>query len=160
MRINGAEQLEVFRRYLRDRNLPVTSQREEVAKVVFFADDHLSVEDIERSLQHRAVHVGKATIYRTLDLMSTSGLIKEHNFGEGFKRYEPVTGQTRHEHLICQGCGKVMEFTNDRIERLVTLITEEQEFRPQYHRLEIYGHCRTCQRREADTLAADLRGLG
>lgn len=152
MRVDGAKQLDVFRSYLRDRNLPVTQQREAIAQVLFFAAEHLSVDDIERGLNARGMHVGKATIYRTLDLLTRSGLVKEHDFGEGFKRYEPASGQSHHEHLICLGCGRVVEFVHDRVERMVALIAEEAQFRHQHHRLEIYGYCEECQRRDMAAL--------
>ena len=151
-KIDGKALLEVLRRYLRDHNLPVTHQREAVAAAVFFSDAHLSVGDIERLLRERGVKAGKATVYRTLELLTKAGLVQEHDFGEGFKRYEPLEARTHHEHLICLDCGKVVEFSNERIERMKALIADEHGFRHHHHRLEIYGICRECQRRDAVTL--------
>ena len=54
--------LDAFRRHMRDHNLPVTQQREAIAAVVFYADSHLSVDDIDRVLRADRVHVGKATV--------------------------------------------------------------------------------------------------
>jgi Fur family ferric uptake transcriptional regulator len=72
--------------------------------------------------------------------------VTEHDFGEGFKRYEPGSGGGEpHEHCICSSCGAVTEFSNDRLERMIALLAEEVEFRPHRHRLEIYGLCRRCQ---------------
>jgi len=142
------EALEIFRRYLRDRSLPVTSQREQVAQILFAADRHLSVEDVEGLLRKRGLHVGKATIYRTLDLLAQSGMVQERDFGEGFRRYERVPGHPHHEHLICLRCGTVVEFSNDRLEKLKELIAAEYGFQHRHHRLEIYGVCRECQQRE------------
>jgi Fur family ferric uptake transcriptional regulator len=99
----------------------------------------------------KRVAVGTATIYRTLDLLVRAGLAKEHDFGEGFKRYEPLAAGQAHEHCICSSCGQVTEFANDRLERMIALLAEEVEFRPHHHRLEIYGLCRTCQ--QANPLA-------
>lgn len=143
------EALEIFRRYLRERSLPVTSQREQVAQVLFAAGGHLSVEDLEGLLRKRGLHVGKATIYRTLDLLAQSGMVHERDFGEGFRRYERVPGHPHHEHLICLRCGKVVEFSNERLEKMKELIAEEYGFQHRHHRLEIYGVCRECQQREA-----------
>jgi Fur family ferric uptake transcriptional regulator len=97
------------------------------------------------------VAVGTATIYRTLDLLVRAGLAKEHEFGEGFKRYEPLAPGQAHEHCICSSCGQVTEFANDRLERMIALLAEEVAFRPHHHRLEIYGLCRSCQ--QANPLA-------
>lgn len=151
-KVDGRALLELFRRYLRDHNLPVTDQREAVAETVFFASAHLSVGDIERELQQRGIHVGKATVYRALGLLATAGLVQEHDFGEGFKRYEPLAAQSQHEHLICLACGKVVEFSSERLERMKVLIADEHGFRHHHHRLEIYGFCRNCQTHDAVTL--------
>jgi Fur family ferric uptake transcriptional regulator len=123
------EALEIFRRYLRERSLPVTTQREQVAE--------------------RNLHVGKATIYRTLDLLAQSGMVHERDFGEGFRRYERAPGHPHHEHLICLRCGKVVEFANEKLEKMKELIAAEYGFQHRHHRLEIYGVCRECQQREA-----------
>ena len=125
----------------------MTTQREQVAEALFAAGGHLSVEDVEQQLRGRDLHVGKATIYRTLDLLADSGMIIERDFGEGFRRYERVPGHPHHEHLICLRCGKVVEFQNDRLERMKSLIADEYGFRHSHHRLEIYGVCRECQQR-------------
>lgn len=141
--------LEAFRRYLREHNLPVTAQRELIADVLFAAGGHLSVDDIEAQLRARGAHVGKATVYRTLDLLTESGMVVERDFGEGFHRYEKMRGARHHEHLICVRCGKVIEFTNERLERMKALIAEEYGFRHHHHRLEIFGTCPECQQRDA-----------
>jgi Fur family ferric uptake transcriptional regulator len=153
-KVDGQALLEHFRRYLQDHNLPVTSQREAVAEVVLFAKEHLSVGDIERGLRARGLHVGKATVYRTLDLLRAAGVVQEHDFGEGFKRYEPQEAQGHHEHLICIECGRVVEFSSERLERMKSLIAEEHGFRAHHYRLEIYGICRDCRQRDARMLGA------
>ena len=150
MKVDGTKLLEEFRRHLAEHNLPATQQRLAVAEAVFFAGEHLSAEEVGRRVAKR-VAVGTATIYRTLDLLVRAGLAKEHDFGEGFKRYEPLAAGQAHEHCICSACGRVMEFSNDRLERMIALLAEEVEFRPHHHRLEIYGLCRTCQ--QANPLA-------
>jgi Fur family ferric uptake transcriptional regulator len=146
MKVDGAKLLDAFRRYLADHNLPVTHQRIAVAEVLFFAGDHVSAEDLQRRLAGKGETVGTATVYRTLDLLVKSGLVREHEFGEGFKRYEPSPAGQVHEHCICSSCGKVMEFSNDRLERMIALLAEEVAFRPHHHRLEVYGVCRECQK--------------
>lgn len=137
--------IRLFGRYLRDEGLPVTQQREAIAKVVFESDEHLSVHDIEQVLRDRADRIGKATIYRTLDLLVRSRLVEEHDFGEGFKRYEHRFSQHPiHEHLICLECGIVLEFESNEVYGVENRIRREHGFIPIRHRLEIYGFCRDC----------------
>ncbi|HKJ92394.1 MAG TPA: Fur family transcriptional regulator [Longimicrobiales bacterium] len=135
----------LFRRYLHDQGLPVTQQRELIAEVVFSSSDHLSVEDIEERLRGRGERIGKATIYRTLEMLVKSGLVAEHDFGEGFKRYEHLFGQTPfHGHLICDECGAVTEIQDAELMRLQEKVARERGFRPMRYRLAIYGLCAEC----------------
>ncbi len=143
--------IRLFARYLREQGLPVTQQREAVAEVVFTANAHLSVDEIERQLRERGERIGKATIYRTLDLLVRSRLVEEHDFGEGFKRYEHrLSQQPVHEHLICMECGKVIEFKSSEVQKVEARVRAEQGFVPVRHRLEIYGLCRECREAGAD----------
>lgn len=140
----------LFRRYLKDQGLPLTQQREVISGVVFSSAGHLSVEDIEKRLREGGERFGKATIYRTLDLLVRSRLVVEHDFGEGFKRYEHrLSREPIHEHLICLECGEVIEFESWEVQDVQSRITQRHGFRPTRHRLEIYGLCRECQERGA-----------
>ena len=136
----------LFGRYLRELGLPVTQQREAVAELVFSSSGHLSVDDIEARLRDAGERIGKATIYRTLDLLVRSQLVEEHDFGEGFRRYEHrLSAQPVHEHLICLECGKVLEFRSEEIQRIESRVQAEHGFLPARHRLDIYGLCQECQ---------------
>ncbi len=143
--IDSSSSIRVFGRYLRDSGLPITHQREVVADVVFGSEGHLSVDDIERSLRERKERIGKATIYRTLDLLVRSRLVEEHDFGEGFKRYEHrLSSHPIHEHLICLECGRVTEFESSELYGVESRVRQEYGFVPVRRRLEIYGLCRAC----------------
>ncbi len=144
----GAALLDRFRQYLREHHQPITKQRDLVAQIVFLAEDHLSVEGIRRELKQRSERVGMATVYRTLDLLVESGLVRSHEFGEGFRRYEAMTAQSDHEHLICEQCGRVVEFANERLERMLPVLADEHGFQHRRHKVEIYGVCQTCRQRE------------
>lgn len=136
----------LFGRYLREQGLPVTQQRQAVAEVVFGSDEHLSVDDIEGRLRAEGDRIGKATIYRTLDLLVRSRLVAEHDFGEGFKRYEHrLSRQPEHEHLICTECGAVHEFKSREVQEIKREMSERFGFRTVRHKLEMYGLCRSCQ---------------
>ncbi|HSH45833.1 MAG TPA: Fur family transcriptional regulator [Longimicrobiales bacterium] len=136
----------LFRRYLREQGLPVTQQREAVAEVVFASEGHLSVEDIEGRLRERGEKTGKATVYRTLEMLVKSGLVAERDFGEGFKRYEHLFGQMpAHGHMICEECGSVTEIHERELKRLQDRIAADEGFVPSRYRLEIFGVCADCR---------------
>ena len=148
--------LERFRRHLRERRLPVTRQRLAVAEEVFRSGDHPSVEDLERRLKASGAQVGTATLYRTLEVLVQSGLVREHDFGEGFKRYEAVAAGPAHDHLICGRCGKVEEFANDRLERLLRMTADEHHFLYRRHRVDVHGLCTACRGRDLEPLGAGM----
>ncbi len=145
--------VERFRRYLKDRRLPVTRQRITVAETLLASEDHPSIEVLRRRLLDRGVHVGLATLYRTVEALVESGQVLAHDFGEGFKRYEPVGDRREHAHLVCRRCGGVTEFSNDRLERMFRMTADEHQFYYERHRVEIHGICAECRSR-------DLPGAG
>jgi Fur family transcriptional regulator, ferric uptake regulator len=148
----AADLLERFRHYLREHRLPVTRQRDLIAHAIFTATDHLTAAAVHQRLQQGGKRIGVATVYRTLDLLAESGLIRLHEFGDGFRRYEGATPQGSHGHLICGVCGGVEEFTNERLERMLPIIADEHQFRHRRHRVEVHGTCRDCQRRALEAL--------
>jgi Fur family transcriptional regulator, ferric uptake regulator len=138
--------IRLFGRYLREQGLPVTQQREAVAEVVFGASGHLSVDDIERELRDRGERIGKATVYRTLDLLVRSRLVEEHDFEEGFKRYEHrLSREPVHAHLVCTETGDILEFRSPEVQRIVEEVAREHGFRPTHHKLVIFGLSRAAQ---------------
>ncbi len=146
----AAVMMDVFRDSLREHGLPVTRQRESIAQVLFESTRHLSAEDIEERLRERGEHVGKATIYRTLNLLVEVDLATEHDFDEGFKRYEANVGPERHDHLICTSCGDVEEFQHDGLEELQEELAGTHGFEPMSRQLKIYGLCSDCRPSEDD----------
>jgi len=138
--------IHLFRRYLRDQGLPITQQRDTIAEIVFHSPEHQSVEDIEAELRTRGLRIGKATVYRTLEMLVKSGLVAEHDFGEGFKRYEHLFGQAPvREHLVCTECGKVKAIDSVELQRVHQEVAQRQGFLPARYRLAIYGICKDCQ---------------
>jgi Fur family ferric uptake transcriptional regulator len=136
--VTSSPYLHLFRRYLRLQGLPVTQQREVVADVVFTSADHLSVEEIEAELKKRGERIGKATIYRTMEILVRSGLVQDHDFGDGFKRYEHLFGHQRgHQHLV--------EFRRPEVQRIQDEVARSHGFLPARHRLEVYGLCPDCR---------------
>lgn len=138
-------ELDRFRDYLREHNLPVTAQRVAIARVLLGSTRHLSAEEVANAVRAEGVDVGTATVYRAIALLVRSGLVVERDFGEGFRRFEPARDVPHHEHLLCSACGTVREFRDERLERMATLIAEDNGYLRQSHRLVIYGLCERCR---------------
>ena len=149
---SGRELLERFRAWLQERHLPATRPRELVASIVLTSREHLSVDGIQLRLREDGLRIGLATVYRSLDTLVESGLVRVHDFGEGFRRFEPMHASSQHGHLVCSRCGQVTEFSTDRFERLLPIVSDEHGFQHHRHRIEIHGLCRVC-------CAADISAL-
>lgn len=137
----AAVMMEVLRGELRERELPFTHQREAIAQVLFESTSHLSADDVAAELERRGEHAGKATVYRTLALLVELGLATEHDFDEGFKRYEAAVGTAQHDHLICTGCGKVLTFQHADLERILAEVAELHGFHAITRQVKVFGTC-------------------
>lgn len=148
----AAVMLGLFRAALQERHLPVTHQREAVARMLFVSGGHLSADDIAARLRGGDIHVGKATIYRTLSLLVDVGLAAEHDFDEGFKRYETRIGPAHNDHLVCTSCGEVVEFHRDELDSLQELVARSHGFHVLTRQLKLYGLCSRCDSESGDAL--------
>lgn len=136
----------IFKEHLRKQGLKSTSQRDDIAQVFFSAKRHISVEELYREVKQVNSRIGYATVYRTMKLLTECGLAVERHFRDGEARYESSEGH-HHDHLICERCGKIVEFEEERIEALQTDVARRLGFRITGHKMELYGICRECQSR-------------
>lgn len=140
------ERREQFQRWIRERGLKSTSQRDDIAHVFFEADRHISVEELYGEVRRVNPRVGYATVYRTLKLLKECGLATERHFDDGEARYERAEEDAgHHDHFICERCGRIEEFENDEIEKLQESVAKKLGFVITRHRLELYGICRECR---------------
>lgn len=115
----------------------MTEQRRVIARVLSDSDDHPDVEMLYNRASKVDPKISIATVYRTVRLFEESGIIEKHDFGDGRARYEEA-GEEHHDHLIDMRSGKVIEFTNEQIERLQEKVAEELGYKLVDHRLELY----------------------
>lgn len=129
-----------FKSYLSDQGLKFTRQRQAIAEVVFGSDEHLTLNQILERARGEQPSVGYATVYRTMKLLSESGLATEHRFDDGQARYERADDD-HHDHIICGTCGRIVEFEDHEIERRQERIARKLGFKVNSHRHEIYADC-------------------
>ena len=89
--------------------------------------------------------MGYATVYRTLKLLKECGLAEERHFADGQARFENVEAEHHHDHLICESCGRIIEFVQPRIEELQEELAHRYGFVATTHKMEIYGICKECR---------------
>jgi Fur family ferric uptake transcriptional regulator len=132
--------------YIRKKGLRSTNQRRLVSDVFFRQRGHLSIDDLLALVRRKDPAVGYATVYRTLKLLSESGLAYERQFRDGPTRYELAVEDHHHDHLICIECGRIEEFEEPRIEKLQEDVAHRHGFAVSSHRHELYGICAGCQK--------------
>ena len=116
----------------------MTGQRRVIAKVIEDSTDHPDVELLHKRAVAVDSNISIATVYRTVKLFEEAGITQRHDFGDGRARYEPAD-EDHHDHLIDLKTGKVIEFTNDEIEKLQKEIARKLGYRLVDHRLELYA---------------------
>ena len=142
----ATERKKLLERYLQQRGLKSTRQRWVIVDAFFELHGHHSVEEVWAKVREADPKVSVATVYRTMKLLTESGLVQGRNFGDGQTRYEPAVGRQHHDHLICTGCGTIIEFENDRIEVLQDAVARRHGFLVKSHKMELYGLCKSCQK--------------
>ena len=121
-----------------DKGMRMTEQRRVIARVLELADDHPDTEELYIRASRVDSGISISTVYRTVSLFEEAGIVERHEFRDGRARYETVP-ESHHDHLIDMKSGQVIEFTNDEIERLQSVIARELGYRLVDHRLELYG---------------------
>jgi len=138
----------VFAEYLVKKNLKMTPQRRLIVDVFLREGGHLASEELYNIVKKEDKSIGQATVYRTLKLLSESGLAKEVQFGDGVTRYERKYGSSHHDHLICERCGKNVEVVDEEIERLQEEVAKKEGFVLTNHKMYLYGVCPDCRKKE------------
>ena len=132
--------------YLEDHNLKHTKQRDLILEAFLATRGHVTSEELYQLVRERNPNIGYTTVYRTMKLLAEAGLAQERNFDDGVTRYE--MDQEHHDHLVCLGCGRIIEFECEEIETLQTDIAKRHGFEVVRHRHELYGHCSECREKK------------
>lgn len=135
---------EKFKQYLQKRGLRFTPQRKIILKEVFSTHQHFKADDIFFRLSQKKTWISRASVYRTMQLLVKSGLLREVISGERRRHYEHIFGHDHHDHLFCIKCGRIIEFKKEKIEKLQEKVCEGYKFKPLEHRLQILGYCSEC----------------
>jgi Fur family ferric uptake transcriptional regulator len=131
-----------FLDFLATKNLRMTSQRQAIIETVFTTEEHFTAEQLLEWSRERDKSVSRATVYRTLPLLTESGLVREMDFGKDYKFYDPnYADHPNHNHIICHDCEKIVEFESEKIARLESEISHELGFSIKTQRLQITGSC-------------------
>ncbi len=136
-----------FVRFLEGKNLRLTSQRQAIIDAVFSTDNHFTAEQLLEWAKKNDPSVSRATVYRTLPLLTESNLVHEMDFGKDYKIYDPnYSDHPNHNHIICGDCDKIVEFEDDKLDAMESQITEKHGFSIKNLQLRITGTCEELKR--------------
>jgi len=138
------------RNYKQDNPIPVhplTAQRRLLLELLQKADRHINAKELYRLASARDEFISPATVYRSLKLFKQLGLVDERRLGKLHCYYE-IRQSSEHQHLICQGCGKVIEFQTPFFTKLVKAVQREYGFNVTKAELYLEGCCPECEEKE------------
>lgn len=132
---------------LRDEGYRVTAPRQAIIEALIGFERAFSADDLLQHLSESDPGVGRATVFRTLDMLVGLGLLDRLHAADGCHSYVLAHSQSRHyHHLICSSCGTVVPFESCNVETLYPSVSRETDFQISGHMLELFGLCGSCQR--------------
>ena len=136
-----------FQDFLLRQGLKLTTERSALVREIFAIHYHFEADELLFKMKQKGLKISRATVYRTLELLVKSGMVRRVHLGEEHYHYEHVTGNSHHDHLICTTCGGVIEFHDEALEQRQRDICERKKFTPTFHNLQILGVCDSCTRK-------------
>jgi Fur family ferric uptake transcriptional regulator len=121
-----------------ENGLKMTGPRRVIARVLSDATDHPDVDELHRRANIINASISLATVYRTVRLLESKGILARRDLGSKRARYEP-SGERNHFHLVDQESGKVLEFSAPQAEILLREIAQAQGFDVDVIKIELFG---------------------
>jgi Fur family ferric uptake transcriptional regulator len=125
----------------------LTSQRRLLLELIRHADVHIDAKELYRRASSKDESISPATVYRSLNLFKQLGLVDERRLGK-MRCYYELKQPPEHQHLVCRGCGKVIEFESPLIHKLVGKVQREHGFKVTKAELYLEGYCSECGKKE------------
>lgn len=131
---------------LKETGVRITPQRHAILEYLINSMSHPTADEIYKALEGKFPNMSVATVYNNLRVFREIGLVKELTYGDASSRFDFVTSD--HYHVICEGCGKIVDFHYPGLDEVEHLASHVTDFKVSHHRLEIYGTCSDCQSKE------------
>ena len=138
---------QVERKVLESAGLRMTSQRALILDIISQGCEHLDADEVYQLARQRQPNLSLSTVYRNLQLLKRLGLVEELHFDESHHHYE-AKPSVEHHHLVCLGCGKVVEFGCALSQKLRQEIAREKGFKVTGVEVHMTGYCTRCSRKK------------
>ena len=135
------EAIETLKAYLRQKPQIHSSASGCYRSFLDSAAEHLhpTIDELFLRVKEVDPKIGYATVYRTIKLFEECKLASPRRFGDNQTRYEPEVPGEHHDHMVCQSCGAIIEFEDDRIEELQERVAKELGFTLSDHKMVLFG---------------------
>ena len=130
---------------LRSRGFRVTPQRRAIYELLEEHGGHISADELYSLARTRQLRVSLSTVYRALDLFQKLGLVRALRVGD--QHLYEIKKEEEHHHLICLGCGKVIEFRCEHCGELFKVLAKRYDFQVTGSRVQLLGYCSECRRK-------------
>src|SRR5829696_3517300 len=131
-----------------DAGYRLTAPRRALADLIVAYGSHFTASELARAARARGLHIGRATLFRSLEVMLELGVLERLDLPNGEHAYVPCA-RAHHHHVVCSGCGRTAEVDDLGLSDAVREIERQSGFRIDRHRLEMFGRCRQCQARDS-----------
>ena len=130
---------------LRKKDFKITNPRKVVIDTLLNMDGHhCTVEELYDEISKNHPNIGVATVYRTINMLYELRLVAKLDLLDGVDRYEILTRDHHHHHLVCDKCGKTMEVMEDYLDPLEEMISKKYNFKIHSHFVKFSGICKEC----------------
>ena len=137
---------EVNRKTLKASGLRATNQRALVLDIIRKGEGHLDADEVYRRARTKQPTLSLSTVYRTLQALKKLGMIEELHFDETHHHYE-MKPFSEHHHLVCLGCGQVIEFKYPLARNVKQTVAEAKDFEIVSTEVRMAGYCPDCKQK-------------
>ena len=152
--VSASEMLAALERAGLRSTRPRNALIEQIAEWATVGKDFTS-EELWHATQNRAPWIGRATAFRTVELLTALGFLDQVTFADGGERYHLVQPGTHHHHLTCAECHRVVSIDACLPEQILAKVERQSGFAISGHRVELFGRCPSCQARHMEAIAPD-----
>lgn len=131
----------------------LTGPRRSLAELIAGHDGHFTAGELVTDARRRRLGVGRATVFRTLDVLEALGAVERLDLPSGEHAYV-VCEPAHHHHLVCSACGRSDEIDDAGLRAVVRDIARRTGYQVDEHRLELFGRCPACRATAPDAIRA------
>lgn len=125
-----------------EKTKKLTRQRDAILQAIREGEQHPTANEIFQAARLRLPTISYATVYNSLRFLKEAGLVHEIKFGDSASRYDKETH--RHDHAICNQCGKLVDFELPQAAELIQAAARKSKFKPESVHLTLRGVCPDC----------------